>query len=192
MAKPNLCSIPNCRNHVIARGWCDTHYRRWRRHGSPTGGKTYRGEVHQFFHETVLTHESDDCLPWPYASKDHGYGVVWHNQRMWLVHRLVCTLFNGPEPSPAHEAAHLCGNGHAGCCNWRHLAWKTPMENTADKFAHDTVVRGEKNYNSKLTEADIHIIRASSEKDPALGRRFGVARETIRDIKARKSWAWVS
>lgn len=30
------CSIEDCERDYLARGWCDMHYRRWRRHGDPT------------------------------------------------------------------------------------------------------------------------------------------------------------
>lgn len=36
------CTIPDCGKPVIARGWCEGHYRRWRRHGSPVGGRHVR------------------------------------------------------------------------------------------------------------------------------------------------------
>ena len=29
------CSIDDCDNKAWARGWCNTHYTRWHRHGSP-------------------------------------------------------------------------------------------------------------------------------------------------------------
>lgn len=37
-----ICSIPGCPRPTVARTWCDPHYRRWRRHGDPTGGLHHR------------------------------------------------------------------------------------------------------------------------------------------------------
>lgn len=36
------CTIRDCGKPSVARGWCEGHYRRWRRHGNPLGGKHYR------------------------------------------------------------------------------------------------------------------------------------------------------
>ena len=36
------CTIHDCPRPPIARGWCDPHYRRWRRHGHPLGGLHHR------------------------------------------------------------------------------------------------------------------------------------------------------
>lgn len=30
------CAVEGCSNPVKARGWCNTHYLRWRAHGDPT------------------------------------------------------------------------------------------------------------------------------------------------------------
>ena len=39
MGRPKLsdgiCSISDCVTHIYARGWCEKHYRTWRRHGDP-------------------------------------------------------------------------------------------------------------------------------------------------------------
>lgn len=32
------CSIEGCERRAAKRGWCATHYQRWRRHGDPLGG----------------------------------------------------------------------------------------------------------------------------------------------------------
>ena len=37
-----ICSIEGCGNPKDARGWCKSHWNRWRRHGDPTGGTYIR------------------------------------------------------------------------------------------------------------------------------------------------------
>lgn len=34
---PETCTVPNCTHPVRARGWCATHWARWRRTGDPLG-----------------------------------------------------------------------------------------------------------------------------------------------------------
>lgn len=34
----DTCSIDGCERAVFCRGWCNAHYKRWRRHGDPLGG----------------------------------------------------------------------------------------------------------------------------------------------------------
>lgn len=36
------CTITGCRKPRVARGWCEGHYRRWRRHGDPLGGRHFQ------------------------------------------------------------------------------------------------------------------------------------------------------
>lgn len=38
MSTPAICTIRGCTGLCLARGWCEAHYRRWRRHGDPRGG----------------------------------------------------------------------------------------------------------------------------------------------------------
>ncbi|MEU6674838.1 hypothetical protein [Streptomyces sp. NPDC046925] len=34
-----VCTIRGCTGPQLARTWCEPHYRRWRRHGDPLGGR---------------------------------------------------------------------------------------------------------------------------------------------------------
>lgn len=54
-----------------------------------------------------------------------------------------------------------------------------------------TGLSGIKNGNAKLTEADVRIIRASSESCRALGLRFGVTYSVIAQVKRGESYVGV-
>ena len=164
---------------------------RFRRHGDPLGGGRRRGEPLAFLETTVVSFGGDECLIWPFATGSDGYGRVWRNGKMCLVHRLVCEREHGPPPTPKHHAAHLCGKGHLGCVNRTHLEWKTPEENCADRLAHGTSARGERHGRSKLTEAQVLEIRASTMPPRELAKEYGIARGRVSDIKLRKTWAWL-
>lgn len=197
MATPRLCSIQDCDKPAHRRGWCWRHHNRWKKYGDPLAGGPFltpKGEPSRFLNESVLNFSGDDCLIWPYSRNMSGYGQINLDGTPKIVSRVVCERTYGPPPTTAHEAAHLCGGGHRGCVNPRHLAWKTPVENRADKLIHDTHNRGERHYLSKLTESDVREIRRRRgvESQRALGERFGVAHSQIWRIQTgHGGWDWL-
>ncbi len=89
MATSRICSIPDCGKPAEKRGWCSTHYSRWRIHGDPTYRKRVgNGEVARYFHEIVIPYDGDECLIWPYATLANGYAEIRHAGTMCLVSRL--------------------------------------------------------------------------------------------------------
>jgi len=186
------CTISGCDKPHEARGWCQTHYGRWLRYGDPQRINLTYGAVARYFREVVMTYDGDECLQWQFT-RQSGYGAIKYKGRMWHVSTVICELEYGPRPTPAHQAAHSCGKGHEGCVTKRHLSWKTPADNCADKLLHDTHNRGERNPFSKLTEDDVYTIRSlkGAVSNMALGKRFGVSATTIHMIHARAKWGWL-
>lgn len=185
----NQCQIDGCHKFVFARGWCQSHWKRWRAHGDPLAGRTPPGEPTRFLREVVFQYNSDDCLKWPYGHNGLGYGYI-NGIRPKYVHVLACMHANGPPPTNRHVAAHSCGNGHLGCVNPRHLRWATQAGNHADKIAHGTHGKGEKNSHAKLTEADAMAIKSLVGKEPqrSTAKRFGVSQTTVSDIRSGRRW----
>lgn len=191
MANSRLCSIPDCNKPVSRRDWCNAHYHRWRAHGDPLAGRTPEGEPERYYREVVLSYDGDDCLPWPYSNNGEGYGQIKRDGRYQLVSRLVCEEEHGPPPTPGHEAAHSCGHGSDLCCTKRHLSWKTPIQNAADKVVHGTHVRGERQWMAKLKEPEVRQIMALKGVlfQREIADQFGVSRRNVSDIHAGKTWA---
>lgn len=194
MADKSICKIEGCDKPAYKRDWCQSHYKRWWRHGDPLAGGTQIGEPERYLREIVLAHEGEGCLTWPFSRNYRGYGIVrLHERRFRRVHRIVCEQVNGPAPTPEHEAAHSCGNGHLGCVHPAHLSWKTHAGNMADMAAHGSSPRGERSYRAKLTEGDVREIRAlrGVVTQAALAGRFGVREDQIGKIQRRQRWAWL-
>jgi hypothetical protein len=62
--------------------------------------------------------------------------VVNGVRKKFLVHRLICTAFHGPKPTPLHEVRHLDGSRTNNSA--ANLAWGTRSENAMDRKDHGT------------------------------------------------------
>ncbi len=186
-----ICTIDGCGKPRVGFGYCTAHYRRNKRHGHPLGGGITPGTVAQYFEGTVLPYVGGDCLIWPFSKDAGGYARMIYKGRNVGVTRTVCEIFNGPPPTPQHQAAHSCGKGMSGCVTPGHLRWATPVENSADKFLHGTVLRGEDCTQSKLTDDAVEQIRAltGAMSHRKTARLFGVSAVTVRDVRKGKRWA---
>jgi hypothetical protein len=151
-----------------------------------------RGECRAFLYNVVFEYDGDECLIWPFARTSQGYGHLHIDGKLKYVHRLACAHVNGDPPTRDHHAAHDCGNGAGGCCNPRHLRWATAKENAKDKFSHGTQILGEKTYNAKLNNTQVHLIRLwrPHMTQQRLADIFGVSREMISRIDRGLAWSW--
>ncbi|MGF6157796.1 hypothetical protein M2267_003055 [Ensifer sp. KUDG1] len=194
-ARSNHCSIENCRQPKKAKGLCSKHYQRLAKYGDPLALKSSgKGEPEEYFRNVVLTYDGDACLTWPYGVSQYGYAIIGKEAKdhvgSCFVSRLVCEAANGPPPTSEHQAAHSCGNGHLACVAKKHLSWKTPKDNSADRVLHGTLALGEKNGRAKLTEAQVSEILSLRGKQPRkeIAARFGVTPRTISDIHSGRNW----
>ena len=194
LPKAGNCSVQGCTFDVFAASLCSKHYSRNARHGSPKSGGTDKGALKQW----VLDHvgyTGTGCLIWPFSgsSDGQGYGHLYVDGKTVRAHRYMCTLAHGVAPSPSHDAAHSCGQGHTGCIHPQHLRWATRIENVADMVAHGTALRGSKAPWAKLSDDDVRFIRKKSglirQKD--LAEMFGVSKSLVGMIQQRKRWAYL-
>ncbi|MFP5078261.1 hypothetical protein ACLE20_13215 [Rhizobium sp. YIM 134829] len=146
------------------------------------------GEAAQYLRDVVIPYVGEDCLLWPFARNSAGYGHIWLAGKDQLVHRIACEALHGFSPTPWHDAAHSCGNGHLGCCSPKHLRWATPLENQQEMVRHGRSQQGERHYAAKLTASDVLAIRSSAASSQELADQFGVNRTNIIAIRKRKSW----
>lgn len=118
--KPD-CTVDGCGKPQTCRGWCDTHYSRWKRTGDvradkPPKPRTPKSEQDQWLNETAATRSplNPACWEWPFTRDRAGYG----GHPDGPAHRISYERFIGPIPDGL-VIDHLCRN--PGCVNPRHL-----------------------------------------------------------------------
>lgn len=186
-----ICAVDGCQRAVDSHGYCPAHASRFRRHGHPLKGRVTPGEPRKFLDEVASRHEGDECLVWPFNRARGGYACIRAGDKLVFVSHLHCTERYGPKPTPLHEAAHSCGNGHLGCVHPGHVRWATHSENCDDKAAHGTLPVGSANPFAKLTENDARAIMALKGAASAriIAEQFHISRETVSHIHNRRKWA---
>jgi hypothetical protein len=132
----------------------------------------------------------DWCLLWPFARDKHGRGLMSAEGIHYWAHRYMCKLVKGDPPTPEHTAAHSCGNGHEGCINPHHLAWKTQAENLEDCRKHGTIVRTLQGNKGRLLPMQVREIRDARgyQTQGQLAAKYGVSEGTISDIWHRRTY----
>jgi hypothetical protein len=135
-------------------------------------------------------HQGDGCLTWPFGVKSNGYGQLFYHGKNVGAHRLMCEIAHGAPAGNVNSAAHICGKGHLACVNPRHLQWKTPRENHADKILHGTHLSGEMMGGSTLTNGEVIAIIALRGKLPLaqVAELFGTTTGQVSRIQMRMGW----
>jgi len=184
MGKKELCTFNGCSKPQACRGFCMNHYIRARNRREIENVQTRWGAGKEFV-AAALKATTDDCILWPYGKSSTGYGAVMVGKKRANAHRHICELAHGPAPEE-HQACHRCGN--RACLNPRHLHWGTQSENEIEKALHGRDMRGEKSHLSRLTTADIMDIRQSSDSAAVIGKRYGLSRSYVKDIRTGRRW----
>lgn len=187
------CSISHCEKNVQARGWCANHYRAWKVYGDPTGGvqKQHHGmSVRERFF--IYTKKTDGCWPWLGGTDVNGYGKMSVDQKPQLASRVSYMLHFGDVPAGL-GVLHKCDTPL--CVNPDHLFLGTQADNVADMHtkgrANKRGLKGEEHHAAKVTPEIVRTIRASTDTERDLAKRFGISNTTVHDIRKRRSWAHV-
>src|SRR5580693_7299182 len=152
----------------------------WNKGNSGTIDNPGANKKVRWVRDVALAWDSDECLPFPFPRNPTGYARMWHDGANIYAHQFVCTLTHGPRPSPRHDAAHSCGNGHEGCVNRRHLSWKTKSENQKEGWQQGR--RG------KLTAEQAAAIRLDTRAPHVIAAEYGVNERNVRKIQSGKGW----
>lgn len=182
------CLVEGCEGKHEAKGYCNNHYQRFRRGNDPASSTS---PVRDYMN-MHLSKETDECFPWPYSTTEDGYARIRIDGKDFRVHQIACELANGPKPNEESVVRHLCGNGHLGCFNPRHVVWGTVTENNRDRIDHETITRGTDNHFHKLKEHEVMAIYGSFIPNRLLAIRYEVNITAIQRIKNGKSWSWLT
>lgn len=134
--------------------------------------------------------KSGECWTWTGPVDRKGYGLT-HNpfSPSSHAHRIAWELTNGPVPAGL-VVRHSCDN--PPCARPDHLLVGTYADNTRDAVVRGRFPVGEGHRSSKLTEASVRAIRASSETRDVLARRFGVSPSNVSRIRSGQQWRHVA
>jgi hypothetical protein len=184
---PKKCRRKGCPRPARKAGWCSAHYERVRKNGHPGSAKigvaTYNRQLLPLLLEAIKE-ETDECIIFGI----NGYRTMKVDGHITRAHVVVCEMTHGPCPKGL-QAAHECGNNR--CVNPRHISWKTPPDNHADKILHGTSGKGEANPAAKFTKNDIRDIRtraAAGEPHQQIADDYNTHRVYISQIYRRKVW----
>jgi len=118
------CAVPDCGRKPRTRGWCNTHYERWRIHGTtelaarPTADERFWAKVDK----------TDGCWNWT-ASTVNGYGSFWvaWPKESTLAHCYAYRRLVGVIPEGL-RLDHICRNPR--CVRPSHLRLATAKQNS--------------------------------------------------------------
>jgi hypothetical protein len=132
-----------------------------------------------------LDHQDKEfCLIWPFRRAQNGYAQV--GAARVVPTRVMCEYRNGPAPTPEHQAAHSCGNGHNGCVNPWHLNWRTRSENQFERYQH----QGRRMPRYRLRPEQVDEIRSMKGRERTVdtAARFQCSEANVRQIQSGKTW----
>lgn len=182
------CVIDGCERLRFGREWCQPHYTRWRKYGTPHGGRLMGEER---FHAQYRTQSTTGCWIWTGPIGMDGYGKICVRGKHFRAHRFSWELHHDPIPLG------LCVCHHCDtplCVNPQHLFVGTSADNVADRVSKGRTARGSRSAQSKLTESQVLAIKRLLAQDVAwsdIAVEFSVAKNTVRNIARGDSWSWL-
>lgn len=190
-----VCKVEGCTN-VPREGFvCRSHYDRMKRNGTYDYVRMPKGEAKKWLLAFLEAGNFPEiCVQWPFNRDDKGYSQsMQEGYKRETAHQISCAFVNGEKPFEKAVVRHLCGKGHEGCINPKHLAWGTHSENVYDKFEHTGAGLGELSGMSKLTNEQVLEIfersNSGKERQVDIAEDFGVKQTTVSSIKLGRTWS---
>lgn len=139
------------------------------------------GQLKKRFTRNVIVGMEDDCWLWKRKARTGGMGILMFNGKTFLVHRLAY-IFEHKRYDLKSEELILHSCEQKVCCNPKHL-------HLLDS------IRGENNYNAKLTRDQVLEIRDlyfhHKWKKTKLSKEYHVSVPEIYYIISERVWDWL-
>lgn len=160
----------------------------------------------RFLSKVSIVPTADGCMEWMAGRNKAGYGTVSLGNKTFVATRIMYALHYGIDPSELN-VCHTCDN--PPCINPEHLFLGTKADNMQDMLSKgrankacgerhrsrtspETLSRGDTHNSSKLTAADIPLIRADTRMHCVIADEYGVVRSVISNIKRRHTWKHIA
>lgn len=105
------------------------------------------------------------------------------------IHRLVMEAFEGIHPE-SHTVNHK--NGIKADNRWpENLEYLSQQDNCRHAAETGLTLKGSRSPLAKITEADVIAIRSSKENGVTIGKRYGINRQSVSQIRLGISWRHV-
>jgi hypothetical protein len=166
------CRVDNCSCLVVSNGFCDTHYRRWKRYGDPTHTENEKHGAISSAEYRIWSHIIGRCCN-PNDNNYSRYGGRGISVcREWRESFSAFLRDMGKRPD-GMQIDRIDNNGNYCKENCR---WTTPAKNNQNRSS------------TKLKLCDVLAIRASSDTGEALAKRYGISPSQALRVKNGKRW----
>ena len=118
--------------------------------------------------------------------------------KFFMLHRIVLETFAPCPNSVKLQVNHIDGNKENNCLD--NLEWCTQAENMAHSVImglRDNMPKGERVNGNVLTEKQVleicqELLNPNRESYAKIGKKYGVTKYAIHDIKRKRSWSWLT
>lgn len=129
------------------------------------------------------------CVLWTGNLSSEGYGRINIDGKIVYIHRIVYALCSGAIP----EGLFICHKCDVTCCiNPNHLFSGTHSDNMRDKIkkgrGRGGSLKGELHGQSKLDYKQVTAIRADSDSQRTIAKKYGISQRLVGKIKRKELW----
>ena len=142
------------------------------------------------FYERI--NKTETCWLWTGTVANNGRGVFKINNKLKQAHRISYEVHFGEIPQGL-LVCHKCDNGL--CVNPEHLFLGTQQDNINDCVNKNRNAKGSKNWNTKLNEEKVKMIRTAdfSERGSKakISRELGISQTALNYVISGKNWGHI-